>query len=791
MQMKTRLTLSTLALALSMCTASSEETNYTERARGLVARMTLEEKASLTSGRDFWSTKPVDRLGIPSIFMTDGPHGLRKAATGSFTDSVPATCFPTASALASSWDPALLRDVGAALGQECQANDVQILLGPGANMKRSPLGGRNFEYFSEDPVLAGSMAAALIEGVQSQGVGTSLKHFAANNQEFERMVSNSVIDERTLHEIYLPAFEIAVRQAQPWTVMCSYNQLNGTPASHNSLLLDTILKKDWGFKGFVVSDWGAVSNRSAGIKAGLHLEMPSSMGQTDAQVVAAVKDGSLPEARLDEVVTNLLAVTLQAHDSRKPGTPAGLDEHHALARRAAGESVVLLQNRTGLLPLDLTRTTRIAVIGEFAHTPRYQGAGSSQVRPARLSNALDELKALAGDKVRIDFAAGYRTDGSTDDALLSEAAALAAKADVAVVFAGLPDSYESEGFDRSSIDMPEGHNRLIAAVAARQPRCAVVLMNGSAVSMPWAAQVPAILEGWLGGEAGGGAVADVLTGRVNPSGKLSETFPVRLEDTPAFPFFPGTNGEARYGEGVLIGYRHYDTRKINPLFPFGHGLSYTQFSYTGISADKPNPSDEEGVHISVKVKNTGSRAGREVVQVYVRERDARVARPDKELRAFAKVSLAPGEEKTVNFALSQRDFAYWDTRLHNWSVKAGSFDVLVGGSSRDLPLQLALDVQVPHPHFPTLTRDSLIKDFMEHPSAKAVYDEVLNGALASFGLAGELKGTPEEIAAKTKARGMFSVFIREMPAWKIVAMSRGTVTEEHLAALLARANAGP
>lgn len=789
--MKTCLALSALALCLSMTPSASAETNYTERARALVARMTLEEKASLTSGRDFWSTKPIERLGIPSIFMTDGPHGLRKAATGSFTDSVPATCFPTASALAASWDPALLREVGAALGQECQANDVQILLGPGANMKRSPLGGRNFEYFSEDPILAGSLAAALIEGVQSQGVGTSLKHFAANNQEFERMVSNSVVDERTLHELYLPAFEIAVRQAQPWTVMCSYNQLNGTPASHNALLLDSILKKDWGFKGFVVSDWGAVSNRPAGIRAGLHLEMPSSMGQTDAQVVAAVKEGSVPEARLDEVVTNLLAVTLQAHDLRKPGTPAGLPEHHALARRVAGESVVLLKNAGGLLPLDFSRTTRIAVIGEFAHTPRYQGAGSSQVRPAQLSNALAELKALAGDKVRIDFAPGYRADGSTDEALLSEALSLAASADIALVFAGLPDSYESEGFDRSSLDMPEGHNRLIAAVAARQPHCAVVLMNGSAVSMPWAAQVPAILEGWLGGQAGGGAIADVLTGKVNPSGKLSETFPIRLEDTPAFPFFPGTSGEARYGEGVLIGYRHYDTRKLTPLFPFGHGLSYTSFAYSDIGCDSTSPTDEGGVHIRVKVKNTGSRAGREVVQVYVRERDARVPRPDKELRAFAKVLLAPGEERTLSFALSRRDFAYWDSRLHDWAVKAGKFDVLVGSSSRDLPLSLTLDVQVPHPKFPKLTRDSLIKDLTEHPSAKAVYDEILSGALASFGLAGELKGTPEEIAAKEKARGMFTVFIREMPAWKIVAMSRGTVTEDQLAALLTRANAGP
>lgn len=780
-----------LVLAGAATFARAEAVDYSSRARELVGRMTLEEKASLASGRDFWSTKPIERLGLPSIFMTDGPHGLRKASGAAIAESVPATCFPTASALASTWNVDLLREVGAALGDECQANDVQILLGPGVNMKRSPLGGRNFEYYSEDPLLAGRMAAAFIAGVQSRGVGTSLKHFAANNQEFERMISNSILDERTLHELYLPAFEIAVREASPWTVMCSYNQLNGVPVSQNLLLLDTILRRQWGFEGVVVSDWGAVSDRVAGIKAGLALEMPGTMGRTDAQIVAAVRAGQLAEARLDELITPMVALTLRAHDAHRPGSPADLAAHEALARRAGSEAVVLLKNDGGLLPLDLTKQRRVAVIGAFAQTPRYQGAGSSQVRPTQLDNLWTELKKLGGPGAELTYAAGYAADGATSDTLVAEAVQAARGADVAVIAAGLPDSYESEGFDRTGIDLPEGHNRLIAAIAAAQPRCAVVLMNGSAVAMPWAASVPAIVEGWLGGQAGGGALADVLTGRVNPSGKLSESFPVRLEDTPAYLSFPGRDGEAIYGEGVFTGYRYYDAKKVAPLFPFGHGLSYTTFAYTAIRADQTQIDDEAATRVHVTVRNTGKRAGREVVQLYVGERAPRVRRPDRELRHFAKVELAPGEEKTVTFALTRRDFAYWDSRIHDWAVKSGTFDVQAGGSSRVLPLALALDVQAKHVVYPPLTRFSVLKAFTETPNGRKVYDEILQGALAGMGLAGELRGTPEEIAAKQKTRAMITVFISEMQAWKLVASSRGAITEEKLADWLARANAQP
>ena len=777
-----------LALPGAVISLHAEPVDYSTRARQLVSQMTLEEKASLTSGKDFWSTKPIERLSFPSIFMTDGPHGLRKAAGANFAESVPATCFPTASALASSWNPKLLREVGAALGDECQANDVQILLGPGTNMKRSPLGGRNFEYYSEDPLLAGKMAAALIGGVQSRGVGTSLKHFAANNQESERMISNSIVDERTLHEIYLPAFEIAVREGAPWTVMCSYNQLNGVPVSQNLLLLDEILRRQWSFGGIVVSDWGAVSDRVAGIKAGLNLEMPSSMGRTDAQIVAAVRAGQLSEARLDELVVNIVAMTLKAHDGRQSGAKFDPAAHETLARRAGGESVVLLKNKGGLLPLNLTKRMRVAVIGEFARAPRYQGAGSSQVRPIQLDDLWTELKKLAGPEVELTYAVGYQADGATTDALIAEAVKVAHGADVALLVTGLPASYESEGFDRASIDLPEGHNRLITAVVAAQPRSAVVLMNGSAVAMPWAASVSAIVEGWLGGQAGGGALADVLSGRVNPSGKLSESFPLRVEDTPAYLDFPGRDGEAIYGEGAFIGYRYYDTKKIAPLFPFGHGLSYTTFAYTSVHTDAAKVDDEQGTRVQVTVKNTGTRGGQEVVQLYVHERAPRVRRPERELRHFAKVALAAGEEKTVAFTLTRRDFAYWDSRIHDWAVKSGTFDVQVGGSSRDLPLTAALEVTAKHVVYPPLTRNSILKAFTEAPNGKKVYDEILQGALASMGLAGEITGTPEEIATKKKSRAMITVFIEEMQAWKLVAASRGAITEEKLAEWLKRAN---
>lgn len=751
------------------------QVDYMAQAKALVSKMTLEEKAALCSGRDFWSTKPNEKAGIPSVFMTDGPHGLRKAVGTDFTNSVPATCFPTAAGLASSWNPELLNRMGVALGEECQANNVQFLLGPGVNMKRSPLGGRNFEYFSEDPVLAGKMAAALIKGVQSQGIGTSLKHFAANNQEFERLTNNSEVDERTLHEIYLPAFEIAVKEAQPWTVMCSYNKLNGTYASQNALLLDTILRQQWGFKGFVVSDWGAVNDRVEGVKAGLNLEMPGNGGLNDQAIIAAVQSGSLPVARLDEVVTQTLALFLQTAAMHKDGATYDKAAHHALAREVSSECIVLLKNQH-VLPL--AKGKKIALIGGFAKTPRYQGAGSSQVNPTQIDN----VYALMGN---VSYAAGYTADATTNDQLIAAAQQTAKNSDVAVVFVGLPDSYESEGFDRTSIDMPAAFNRLVESVAKVQPNTVVVLMNGGAVSMPWADKVKGIVEAWLGGQAGSGAIADVLTGKVNPSGKLSESFAARLEDTPAYFNFPGKNGNTLYGEGIFIGYRYYDKKKVKPLFPFGYGLSYTTFAYTGISVDKTGVSDNDEVRVHVKVKNTGNVAGKEVVQLYVQDQGSTVIRPEKELKHFAKVSLNPGEEKTVDFVLGYRDYAYYNERVHDWQTNTGKYNILVGGSSADLPLHQELDVTATHMLYPPLTRNSLLKDFANHPKGKAVYAKLMEGMGTMFG-GGESKEvlTPSQEEAKKKMQAMMVAILNEMPVSKLVTMGGGKFTEEMLDAML-------
>ncbi|WP_239576362.1 glycoside hydrolase family 3 C-terminal domain-containing protein [Archangium primigenium] len=771
-----------------MSAPSSESKKYKTKAQGLVSQMTVEEKARLLSGNGAWTTHAIERLGVPSIFMADGPHGLRRATGPNTADSVPATCFPTASALASSWNTELLKQVGEALAREAQTHDVQLLLGPGINMKRSPLGGRNFEYFSEDPLLAGQLAAAYIQGVQGQGVGTSLKHFAVNNQEHERMISSSNLDERTLHEIYLPAFEIAIKEAQPWSVMCAYNKVNGVYASENDVLLERILRDEWGFEGFVVSDWGAVSDRVQGVKAGLNLEMPGSGEVNRQKIIAAVEQGRLSVERLDEVVTGLLTVVLRARDSHRPGTTYEVEQHQELARRAAGESIILLKNEQGVLPVDPRGTGKVAVIGAFAKTPRYQGAGSSQVNPTRQTRAYDELVRMGGGEARFGYAAGYDLEGITSETLLEEARTLARGAEVAIVFAGLPDSHESEGFDRASLDMPEGHVRLIEAVSQVQSRVVVVLLNGSAITMPWADKVQGIVEGYLTGQAGGAALADVLLGQVNPSGKLSETFPMRLEDTPTALEFPGLNQQANYGEGIFIGYRYYDKRALTPLFPFGFGLSYTTFAYSDLKLGAASLQETETLSVELKVKNTGKVAGKEVVQLYVREVQPRVVRPPKELKAFTKVALEAGQEKTVRFELSRRDFAYFDSTQHDWAVNSGAFEILVGGSSRDLPLHQTVQVQSTRRAPVTLTRDSTVKEFLDHPKGKAVYSRLLESFLgySPDNKPPEPPGlTEEQRAARKKGEDSTLVFIHDMPAYKVVNFTQGKLTDATLDAWIA------
>lgn len=758
------------------------------RADALVAQMSIEEQALLLSGDGWWQTHGIERLGLAPIVVSDGPHGLRKVVGAGLDGSVPATCFPTAPGLAATWNTALAREVGVALGREAQAGGVHIVLGPGINMKRSPLGGRNFEYFSEDPVLTGRMAAAYIEGVQGEGVGTSLKHFAVNNQEFERMATSSDVDERTLHEVYLQAFEIAIAQARPWSVMSSYNLVNGTHASEHRELLTGILRERWGFDGFVVSDWGGIHDRVAAVIAGNNLEMPGSGAHNRRKIIDAVRNGVLDPQVLARITAELVAVMLLAHASHRRGATFDAEAHHALSRLVGAEGIVLLKNDGEVLPL--AAGARVAVIGDFAKLPRFQGAGSSQVNPTRVSNPYDELVALLG-AANVTHAQGCDGDGVTTDALVDEAVAAAKDADVVLVFAGLPDSYESEGFDRRHIDLPPGQDRLIEALAAVHLKVVVVLLNGSAVAMPWVDRVPAIVEAWLGGQAGGGAIADVLTGRVNPSGKLSETFPLSLQQTPAWPSFPGRDGVAWYGEGPFIGYRHYDKRGLQPLFPFGHGLSYTRFDYTAIRAGADRFDVDGGSKLTVEVtlRNSGARAGQEVAQLYVGERTPKVVRPVRELRGFAKVSLAPGESTTVRFELGRRDFAHHDLGLDDWAVTPGNFDIQAGGSSRELPLAVSVEIEASRATRPALTRRSMVQDFLGRPGGDAAYAEMLQALGLGSLLVPEnpeqiARMTPEQLTAKRKGDRGALAFANEMPLYKIPAMSGGVCGDARIDELL-------
>jgi len=726
--------------------AADLEAMLADTPEGVVTRLTLEEKASLTSGSSFWFTQAVPRAGIPEVMLTDGPHGVRKQREGGdqlgLADSVPATCFPPAVALGSTFDPELLERVGVALGEEAVAQDVGVLLGPGINIKRSPLCGRNFEYLSEDPLVSGVLGAALVRGLQSQGVGASLKHFAANNQETDRMRVSADVDERPLREIYLRGFQRVVKDAEPWTLMCSYNKVNGTYASQNRWLLTDVLRGEWGFTGLVMSDWGAVDDRVAGVAAGLDLEMPSSEGRTDAEIVAAVREGRLEESVLDVAATrvvDLVQKALRRHGSTTEAISdagargADVDAHHALAREVAARSIVLLEN-DGILPLD--PSTRVAVIGAFATQPRYQGAGSSLINPTRLDTALDGLREHATED-HLTYAAGFLlgdagSDSDADtglvtpgaEALREEAVAVAASSDVAVLFLGLPAELESEGFDRDDIDLPADQLALLDAVAAANPRTVVVLSNGGVVRLGAVAdRAAAVVEGWLLGQAGGTAVADVLYGAVNPSGRLAETIPHRLQDSPAYLDFPGEHGHVRYGEGVFVGYRWYDARDLDVAYPFGHGLSYTTFAYSDLSVT----AHAGGLTVSVTLANTGTRDGREVVQVYTSPASSQVSRPPRELTSFASVALAAGERRVVELNVRREDLAHWDVRTGAWVVEGGPYAVELGASSRDLRLAVTVSILGDEVRLP-LSLDSTMREVMADDEAA----EIVRPGLSRF-----------------------------------------------------------
>lgn len=706
----------------------------------IVSELTLEEKASLVSGENFWQTRAVERLGIPAITMADGPHGVRMQKESAdhlgLNESEPATSFPTAAATGSTWDVELLEEMGRALGAEARTLGADILLGPGVNIKRSPLCGRNFEYFSEDPLLSGALGAAWIRGLQSEGVGASVKHFAANNQETDRMRISAEVDERTLREIYLPAFERIIHEANPATIMAAYNKLNGVHLSENSRVLEEILRGEWGYQGYVVSDWGAVVDPVASVAAGLELEMPSSGHRSPKLIVEAINSGKLSESSLDRAVSRIIAVHENLLDGRPEPRAVDYQEHHELARRIAAASTVLLANEGRLLPLDPANGGAIAVIGEFARTPRYQGAGSSHINPVQLDNALAAMGEASTRKIA--FAPGFTLDGSDAPELHDEAVELAQNSSVVVLFLGLPAQEESEGFDREHLHLPQVQIDLLEAVVARNSNVVVVLSNGGVVSLKGIrGRVPAIVETWLGGQASGSAASDVLFGHAEPGGRLAETIPLELAHTPAHVNWPGDHGVVRYGEGTFVGYRWYDATQREVEFPFGFGLSYSSFEYSQFAVHVPEAKVARAV-VSLTIENVGQREGSDVVQVYVRDLESTVKRSPRELKGFAKVHLKPGERKTVVIELDERSFAFWGET--GWVIEPGEFQIEVGPNSRDLPhrQQILLDVPVPAT---VLHADSTLEEWLSVPAGS----EVLQAAMAHMGDAAVLINDNEVI----------------------------------------------
>ncbi len=721
----------------------------------LLRALSLKEKCGLLSGVDAWNTRAVG--DVPSIRMHDGPNGLRATQGALALESDPATCFPTESAVASTWDRARAANVGGALGAEAAAKGVNLVLAPGVNIKRSPLGGRNFEYMSEDPFLTGEMAKSYVNAMQDTGVGCSLKHFAVNNQETNRMNIDAIIDDRTLREIYLPAFETVIKECAPWTVMIAYNRLVGPLCTENRWLMHDLLREEWGYEGVTVSDWGAVSDRPATVAAGLDLEMPGFVEHDDA-VLRAVESGKLSEELVDVCVRRLIELILLCKSvNTKPGECPPM-----LNRRIAAESIVLLKNDGGLLPL--IPAQRVCLIGPFGMQPIIQGGGSSRVNPSGgVDVPLEEMRVFDPP---VTYAQGFRTDGARDEALLKEAVVAASKSDVAVIIVGLPEGAQSEGVDRPDLALPAVQNALVDAVSAVQSNVVVVLMNGGPVLMPWLSKARALLMVYPCGQRVGGALADVLYGVKEPSGRLAETFPERLEDTPCFMDFPGGRHEVRYSEGVFVGYRWYDARKIAPLFPFGHGLNYTSFAYSDLEISQ-NGVD---VDVSVKVTNTGRRVGRAVVQLYVAPPAARQPRPVQELKGFAKIRLGPGESGTVHMTLNERSFAYYD---HGWVVEAGRYELRVGFSSRNIALKASVDIASAGPRH-VYTRHDSLQDFLNSPAA------------------GQIKPVLEGFFAQNEGQDLLGMDIKaiilSMPIRAVATLSGGAFTEAQTEDIINLAN---
>lgn len=749
-----------------------------EKIQSLISQMTLEEKAGMCSGADFWHLKGVERLGIPSVMVTDGPHGLRKQAQGAdhlgINESEKAICFPAGCATASSFDRELIRKQGELLGQECQAMDVSTILGPAMNIKRSPLCGRNFEYYSEDPLVSTEMAAALIKGVQSKNVGTSAKHFVANNQEKRRMTNSSDMDERTLREIYLASFEGAVKKAKPWTVMSSYNRINGEFVGDKKEYLTEILREEWGFDGYVVSDWGAVNDRVSSLAAGLDLEMPPGDYENDRLIVKAVQEGKLDESVVNQACERVLDVIFRYAENRDTDAVFDYEKDHAAAAEIEAECMVLLKNENEILPL--TSDKKIAFIGKYAKTPRYQGGGSSHINSWKVESALEAAKEIP-ELANVTFAEGYQDEkDEVIEEIQMKAVKVAAEADVAVLFLGLPDNFESEGYDRKHMNLPNCQNELVEKVLEVQKHVVVVLHNGSAVIMSWKDQVEGILEAYLGGEAVGKAVAEVLAGIKNPSGRLAETFPLRLEDTPCYLTYGKGFDNADYREGVFVGYRYYTSRKMETAFPFGHGLSYTTFAYSDLQLDKKEMTDKESVQVSVKVKNTGNRAGKTVVQLYVEAPETEVIRPVRELRGFEKIFLEAGGEKTVTFILGERAFAYWNTLIHDWYAEEGTYKVMIGENADQMCTGEEITVH-PTKELPkTYSLNTCLGELMRDPKAQTVMAPFMQG-MAQNDAAMDMAEANENDQSGVVNQEMMAAMMEGMPLRQLLSFVPGIKRE--------------
>lgn len=743
----------------------------------IVKELTLEEKASLCSGSDFWHTQEIERLGIPRVMMCDGPNGLRKQEGEGdhlgINESIKAVCFPTSSAIASSFNRGMARRLGEVLGEECQAENVAMLLGPGVNIKRSPLCGRNFEYYSEDPYLSAEMASAYIKGIQSKDVGACMKHFAANNQETLRMSSDSVLDERTLHEIYLTSFEKAVKEAKPAGVMCSYNKVNGTYLAENKELLTDILRERWGFDGLVVTDWGAVKDRVKGIAAGLDLEMPGGPGavNNEQKIINAVKNGKLSEEELERSVSAILELVMNYEEQRREKAVFDPRKDYLEAVSAAEESAVLLKNEHQVLPVK--KGSRVAFVGEFAERPRYQGNGSSYINSSYVSTPLDTVRKMS----EVSYAKGFQIDSEEiDGKLVSEAIEQARGADYAVVFAGLPNTYETEGKDRTHLNLPANQNYIISELCKVQANVIVVLYNGAPVVMPWIGQVSAVLEMYLAGDGVGDATISLLYGDVNPSGKLAETFPLQLSDNPSFLNFPGEEGVVLYNEGIYVGYRYYDKKNMEVLFPFGHGLSYTAFEYSNLQLDKMQITDLESLRVTIDVKNTGGCAGKEVVQLYINDVESTVRRPIRELKGFEKLFLEPGEVKTAEFILDKGAFAYYSVSLHDWYVESGNFLIEIGSSSRDIRAAEEITVESTTKMAVKFSRESTVGQLMHHPKGQAMI-----ARLTAKG------GESNNAALGEGSEEMTKAMMADMPLGALV--NFGAMSEEQLDGLITMLNA--